>query len=282
MIKIVTDSTSDLPIEIASQLNISIIPVIVEIDGTTLVDGISITRQQFYANLTSYRDVPKTAAPSPAEFARVYRSRLIKDNDEVVAVHLNRKFGGICNAADVAAQEVNAGGQKVHVVDSETVTMGLGWLALSAAKMAREGASASAIIERVESLRSHVRIYALIDTLKYLRKGGRANTVVAGLGDMLQIKILFCIRDGNIEQIDRIRTRARGISRLIEVAHSHQHVSHLSVLSTTTGAENDTGNLCQKLSDLVPYEQQYTMQVTPVIGTHVGPMALGLAMAVDV
>ena len=282
MVKIVTDSTSDLPTEIASQLDISVVPVILQIDGTTLVDGISITRQQFYANMNSYRDIPKTASPSLDEFVRVYRSRLTHAEDEVVAIHVNRKFSGLCNMADVAAREVNASGQKVTVVDSETVTMGLGWLAITAARMAREGATASAIIERVKDLRMHVRIYALIDTLKYLRKGGRANAVVAGIGDMLKIKVLICVRDGNVEQLDRVRTRARGISRLIEAAHTHQHTSHLSVLSTTTGAENDIANLRLQLSDLVPYDQQYTMQVAPVIGTHVGPMALGLAMAVNV
>ena len=102
-----------------------------------------------------------------------------------------------------------------------------------------------------------------------------ASTVYTTMG-------LLVDSNGNVEQLDRVRTRARGISRLIEAAHTHQHATHLSVLSTTTGAENDIANLRLQLSDLVPYDQQYTMQVAPVIGTHVGPMALGLAMAVDV
>ncbi|HEY3288989.1 MAG TPA: DegV family protein [Anaerolineae bacterium] len=282
MVKIVTDSTADLPAEIVQKLGISIVPLIVETDGAALIDGITITRQQFYANLSQYRELPKTASPSPDVFASVYRANLQGEDDEVVAIHLNSKFSSVYDSAKLAAASINAGSERVHVIDSETVTMGLGWLALVADQMARSGASAKSIIEKVESLRSHIRIYALMDTLRYLRKGGRANAVVAGIGDLLQVKILLRVQNGSIEQIDRIRTRARGIARMIDVAHRYRSYEHLSVLFTTTNGDNEIKNLQNQLKDLIPVDQQFAMQVTPIIGTHVGPMALGLAIAADV
>ena len=282
MVRVVTDSTSDLPDDVAVRMGISVVPVVLEVDGTTYLDGVSITRQQFYSCFTSYRDVPKTASPPLDDFLRVYRAMLTREEDEVVAVHLNKRFSSLCNVADLAARELNVNGKRVHVVNSETVTMGLGWLTIVAAEMAANGSTAQEIIRRIEELKPKVIVYALIDTLKYLRKGGRANALVAGLGDILQIKILIRVHRGEITQIDRIRTRARGMARLVEVAHSHTKLSHLSVLSTTTGAENDVTILRKQLGDLVPIDQQFTMQVTPVIGTHVGPLALGVAMAIDV
>ena len=282
MVKIVTDSTSDVPAELAARYDISVVPVIIEVDGATQLDGITLTRQQFYTNLESYRELPKTAAPSPDVFAGVYRKAQAAGADQIVSIHLNRRFSGLCGAAEMAAQEVLADGLSVHVIDSETVTMGLGWLVITAAQMAQQGAGVKEIADRILSLRSHMRIYALIDTLRYLRKGGRASALVAGIGDMLQIKVLINVRGGNVEQIDRIRTRRRGIDRLLEVAQSHRGVQHLSILYTTLKEENDIAQFQSSLSHVMPVERQYSMQITPVIGTHVGPLAIGVAMAVDV
>jgi fatty acid-binding protein DegV len=127
-----------------------------------------------------------------------------------------------------------------------------------------------------------VYIYALIDTLQYLRKSGRASAFTAGIGDMLQIKVLLSVHNSVVSQIDRIRTRSRGIARLLEAAHSHRHVQHLSVLHTSDGMEADINYLQTQLSDLAPIDQQFALQVTPVIGAHVGPMAVGVALIADV
>jgi DegV family protein with EDD domain len=282
MVKIVTDSTSDIPDELACQLGISIVPIIVQVDGTPYQDGITLSRQQFYAGLSAYRELPKTAAPSTDEFIRVFRNAKLKGADEVVAITINRKFSALNGVVEIAAHEVLADGILVHVIDSETVTMGLGWLAITAAQMAHKGIPVVEIIRQVESLRAHVIIYALVDTLQYLRRSGRASALMAGLGDMLQVKILLGVQDGEIKQIDRIRTRTRGIARMIEMAHSHRRLQHLSVLYTSDGVEKDLDVLRSSLCDLVPIDQQFTRQVTPVIGTHVGPMALGLALVADV
>ena len=283
MIKIVTDSTSDVPSNIATELGISVVPVLVETDGVTLLDGVTLSREQFYAKLDQYRTIPKTASPSPADIASVYRSAKAEGADEIISIHVNRKFSGLCSAAEAAAREVAEEGTRVHVVDSESVSMGLGWLAISAARMAREGGKADEVLPYIEALRSRVCMYAIIDTLKYLRKSGRANALMAGVGDMLQLKILLSVQHGVVNQIDRIRTRPRCLARMVDVVHErHQSLQHLSVLHTSGGQENDTAYLGEQLKDLVPKDQQYDIQVTPVLGTHVGPMSLGLIVVDDV
>ncbi|MCL5995208.1 MAG: DegV family protein [Chloroflexi bacterium] len=282
MIKIVTDSTSDVPPDIAAQLGISIVPVIVQIDGVSYLDGVTLSRQQFYSNLDSYREIPKTAAPSPETFVKVFREARNQGADEIIAIHVNRKFSALCNVAEVAAQEVATEGLRVHVVDSKTVTMGLGWLAIIAARLVQTSQSAQDIVHTIESMRKQVYVYPLIDTLKYLRKSGRASALMASIGDMLQIKILLSVYDGLISQVDRIRTRSRGIARMLEVAHGHHNVQYISVMHTSNDMQADMTHLQTHLSDLIPVEQQMAVQVTPVLGTHVGPMAVGIAMVADV
>ena len=282
MVKVVTDSTSDVPADLAADLSIGIVPAIVEIDGNSYLDGISLSRQQFYTNLNVYREIPKTAAPSPEQFTDLYRAAHAQGASEIISIHLNSGFSGLLKVAEVAARDASAEGVPVQVVDSQTVTMGLGWLAIIAARMADQGAQVNEIINRIEELRPHVRIYAVVDTLRYLRKSGRANALLAGIGDMLQIKVLLCVQNGIVTQIDRIRTRTRGLARLNEVAHSHKTVKHLSILYTSEGQERDLTTLRTALTDLVPIEQQFVRQVTPVIGAHVGPLAVGLAMIADV
>ena len=282
MIKIVTDSTSDVPSNIATELGIDIVPVLIEIDGVTYQDGVTLSREQFYSKLGQYRDIPRTAAPPTEKFVSVYRAAKAEGADEVISIHLNRKFSALINAAEVAAQEVSAEGIRVHVVDSEAVSMGLGWLALVAARMARESGTAGEIIRHVEALRQRVCLYAIIDALRYLRKSGRANALMAGIGDMLQIKVLLSVQHGLVNQVDRIRTRQRSLARMVEVARErHHNLQHLSILHTSGGQENDTAYLSEQLGNMAPGGQQYNLQVTPVLGTHVGPMAIGLIVVDD-
>lgn len=282
MVKIVTDSTSDVPLDAARELDIGMVPVIVEIDGTSYLDGVTLSRQQFYRHLDAYREIPRTAAPSVDVFKSAYRAAKATGASEVISIHLNRRFSVLPEVAGMAAHEVADEGIHVSIVDSESVTMGLGSLVIRAAQMAQHGSPTDEVVRQIEMLRPHVRIYAVVDTLRYLRRSGRANAMLAGLGDMLQLKILLCVRNGLVEQIDRVRTRARGLSRLVELAHMHRHVQHLSVLYTTMGQGHDITMLQENCTDLVPHNKQYDIQVTPVLGAHVGPMAIGLAMLADV
>jgi DegV family protein with EDD domain len=282
MIKIVTDSTSDIPIDIATQLGITVVPVVIVIDTVSHVDGITISRQQFYDNLENYRDVPRTASPPMETFANAFRTVQREGADDIIAIHLNQRFSVLYSVVDLAAREVSHEGIRVHVIDSQTLSMGLGWLAIVAARMARDGASVSQITRHIEALRTRAYIYALVDNLKFLRNGGRANALTAGIGDLLQVKILLQVHAGEVSQIDRIRTHARGVARLLEVAHQHKQIQHLSLLYTSNGMESEIEALKAHLSDLVAQDDLLTVQVAPVIGAHVGPFTMGIAMFADV
>jgi DegV family protein with EDD domain len=282
MIKIITDSTSDIPVDIAQRLAIGIVPVVIVIDGVSHVDGVTLSREQFYASLDKYRDIPMTAAPAVEAFANAFRSAHAEGADEIIAIHLNRRFSALCSVADIAAREVEAEGIRVHVVDSMSLSMALGWLVISAAQMAQSGITAPEIIRRINAMRTRTYVYALVDSLQYLRKSGRASALTAGIGEMLGIKVLLRIHDSEVLQIDRIRTRTRGLARLIEVAHQHRRLENLTVLYTNSDMSAEVLTVQSQCADLMPVEQQYALQVTPVIGAHVGPLAIGISVFADV
>lgn len=279
MIKIVTDSTSDLSQEVAQQLGITVVPMVVNIDGKDLLDGVEITREQFYAGMPAYHDFPKTAANSPAALADAYRAAKAEGATEIISVHIARKVSGVCAAADVAAGDVKDEGIVVHVVDSGSMSLGLGWLAVTAAKMAGAGASSPDILAALESQRKRTRIFAMVDTMKYLRKGGRVSAMTAAMGELLQVKLLVGLQDSEITQIDKVRTRARGIDRLIEEARKTLAPVELhSILRTGGEQSKDLAALEQALAGLGPRKPETPTLVTPIIGTHIGPLGLGVML----
>jgi DegV family protein with EDD domain len=279
MIKIVTDSTCDLSPDVIQRLGITVVPMVVNIDGKDLLDGVDITREQFYAGLPTYHDFPKTAANSPGVMADAYRAAKAQGADEIISVHIARKVSGVCAAADVAAGDVQADGIKVHVFDSGSMSLGLGWLAVKAAEMANAGASSSDILAALESQRKRTRIFAMIDTMKYLRKGGRVSAMTATMGELLQVKLLIRLMDSEIAQIDKVRTRSRGIDRLIEEAHKTPGPIELhSILRTGGEQTKDLAALEQAVADLGPKQPETPTLVTPIIGTHIGPMGLGVLL----
>lgn len=279
MIKVVTDSTCDLSQEVVQRLGITVVPMVVNIDGRDLLDGVDISREQFYAGLPTYRDFPKTAANSPASLADAYRAARAEGADEIVSVHLARKLSGVCNAADVAAGEMRDEGLAVRVFDTGTTSLGLGWLVVKAAEMASAGASTSDIIAALDSQKQRTRVFAMIDTLKYLRKGGRVSALTAAMGDLLQLRLLVQLVDGEVTQIDRVRTRARGIERLIEEARNVPHPFELfSVMHSSGEQAKDIALIENALADLGPRQPEAPTLVTPIIGAHVGPNGLGVTV----
>lgn len=279
MIKIVTDSTCDLSPEVVQRLGITVVPMVLNIDGLDVQDGVEISRGQFYAGLPAYRDFPKTAANSPAALADAYRAALAAGGDEILSVHLPRKLSGVCAAADVAAGELRDEGGTVRVVDTGTTSLGLGWLAVTAAEMANAGAAMADIVGALDSQRARTRVFAMIDTLKYLRKGGRVSAITATMGELLQVRLLVQLVDGEVTQIDRVRTRSRAIERLIEeVRRAPQPLELFSVLHSSGEQTKDIALIEQALADLGPRKPDAPTLVTPIIGAHVGPVGLGVTV----
>ena len=277
MIKIVTDSTSDVSEDLIAQLGIAVAPAILEIDGKTYLDNVTLSREQFYRDLPSYRDFPKTAAAAVATFTDLYRAAKHDGADEVISIHLSGKLSGMVNAARIAATEMKDEGFTVHVIDSGSVSMGMGWQCIIAAQMAQQGAEVSTILQRLSDLASRTVIYLLFDTLKYLRKGGRVSALTAGVGDLMQIKLLLEIKEGALNQLDRVRLRARGLDRLVDLAQAHGKAERMAIAYTGTATDKDLLTLQERIASLCA-EPTPVYRVSPVLGAHFGPGGLGVIM----
>lgn len=279
MIKVVTDSTCDLPAAIVEQREISVAPMLLEVDGRSYRDGIDISRAEFYTGLPAYKAFPKTAAASPATLMDLYRAAASQGANEIISVHLARKLSAVCAAADIAAAEVAAEGIKVHVVDSGGVSMGLGYQAMLAAQLARNNQPAHVILDGLSALRNRIKMFALADTLKYLRKSGRVSAVVGSIGELLQMRLLVELKDGVVSQLDRARSRRQGLEQMIRHARAAAPAaaSQLSVLYTRgEGIEDDIRHVQRQLGDIVAKDKQLVTEVTPIIGAHFGPLAMGV------
>jgi DegV family protein with EDD domain len=274
MIKVVTDSTSDVPLAFQQAHGIGCAPTILEIDGQTFYDSVTLTRPDFYKNLNSYKAFPKTAAASPATFADLYRAA---GADEIISIHLSQKFSSMSRSAAIAAEDMAAEGIRVSVVDSHSLSLGVGWLVMRAAEMAAAGESSAAILSELEALRKRIKLLVMFDTLKNLRKGGRVSALTAGIGELLQIKLLVDIYDDEFHQLDKVRTRGRGIDRLIEAAKSAGAAEKLAVIHAGD-VGSDVATLQTRLSDAMPIDRQLIVETTPGLGAHTGVAALGVSL----
>ncbi len=277
MIKIVTDSTADVPNALAESLGIRSTPALIEIDGQTYLDNVTLGREQFYRDLAGYRDFPKTAAAPVAAFIDLYRAAKAEGADEVISIHLSTKLSGMYNSARIAAEEAVSEGIRVHVVDSGSVSMGVGWMCILAAQMAQQGAGSAEIVARLNDLVPRTQLYILFDTLKYLRKGGRLGALSASLGDLMQIKLILQVKEGVLTPIDRVRLRSRGLDRLTELALAHGHSERIAIGYGNVAPDKDLPALQQRIASLSG-EPSINYCVTPVLGAHFGPGGLGVIM----
>ncbi len=273
-VAIVSDSTCDVPRALVERYHIGIAPTLLEIDGRAYRDELDITREQFYADLPRCRTFPKTAAASPETFAALYRAC---NAQEVISIHLSADLSAMFQSACLAAQMVQEE-IRVHVFDSRSISMGTGWHVIAAAELAASGATSAEILAHLQGMRPRTRVYALLDTLTFLRRSGRVSTLTARIGEALQIKPLLEVRDGHVVQLERVRLRSRGLQRLIALARDLGHLERLCVLYTGAGMEATVRQMQEALSDRVPLAQQLVQQVTPGIGAHLGPGGIGLAL----
>jgi len=268
-IGIVTDSTGDIPVEEAARLGIHVVPAIVTIEGETFVDGQGLSRQEFYRRLPEMHEPPTTAAPSPQRFAEAYESLLSAGFGRILSIHVSSKLSAMLG---IAAQAAAAFGDRVHVFDSAQVSMGLGFQAMEAATLATAGASFEAVLDAAQRARERVWTVAMIDTLEYLRRSGRVSWLRAGLGEFLRVKLLVQIGDGVVQRIGEVRTRHKAVDQLLSLVESRAPLERLAVLHSGIAAE--AAALAERLRPLAR-QAALVVDVTTVIGTHVGPGSIG-------
>jgi len=273
-VAIVTDSTCDIPPELADQLDIHVIPNIVVIDGQELEDRKDISRQEFYERLPDMKKPPTTATASSGAYQELYEKLLHRGFENIVSVHASSQLSGICNAANAAAQGF---GKRVHVIDSQNVTLGLGFQVIAAAKDAASGKSLEEILATLESMRPRSHVIAMLDTLEYLRRSGRVSWARARLGNLLRIKPFVEVQAGGVVSLGETRTRRKGIERLHHFLIAQGRLEQLAILHTN--AEQDARQFLSDLDFQIP-ANPLIVNVTTVIGTHVGPNGLGFATVV--
>jgi len=276
-VRIVTDSTADIPDDLVQELEIGVVYDYVNFGEQSLQDRIDISRDEFYARLITGHVVPTTAAPGIGEFVRVYRDAGAPDA-AVISLHPPAGLSGLCNAARLAAQSFPEG--RVTVVDTEQLSMGMGWQVIAAARMAQAGASVAEISAHLTELRPRVHLFAALDTVEFLRRSGRVSWAQAIVSTLLNIKPLIQVREGQVLPLERVRTRRRSLSRLVKLTQALGPLESLAVLYTHQ--PNGTDELRQRLAQQCVGDQVLTVSVTPIIGVHTGPNGLGIAAVVAV
>jgi DegV family protein with EDD domain len=268
-IAIVTDSTSDISPDLAREYDIHIIPAILVVNGQSLEDGRGISREQLYRQLPIMKVSPSTAAPSSGTFQHQYEELLKNGADEIISIHVSSLLSGMVNTARVAAQAI---GRCVHVIDSCHVTLGLGYQVLAAAQAARAGKTIAEIQKVVEDIYHRTHLVAMLDTLEYAHRSGRISWARSSLSALLQIKPFVGVEAGKVIRMGETRTRQKGIERLYHMLTELGPLERLAILHSN--AESDAIQMVEKFRAAV-MQHPLVVNVTSIIGVHVGPNGLG-------
>lgn len=274
MVKVVTDSTSDIPSEVLQDLDITVVPLYVVFGDKTYRDRVDIGEEEFYRRLATDSALPTTSVPSPKDFADVY-SRLANDTDEIISIHLTSKESGTYNSA-LLGKELVEKKCRVEVVDSQSISMAFGLLAIAAAHEARAGRNLDEVADMVRRSIQHTHILFLVDTLKYVVRGGRIGKAQGMLGSVLGVKPLLTMRAGHLSLSGIARTRTRAVERLYDFAMGFTPLVDAAVPYTTNREAADA--LAQRIRAAFPKAAVYVTRVGPALGTHAGPDSMGMVV----
>ncbi|MEE3249084.1 MAG: DegV family protein [Chloroflexota bacterium] len=273
-IRIVTDSSCDLPSGLIEQYGISVLPCYVVVDDQTFKDGLEIQADDFYRRLLADGRTPTTAQPTPSDFQTVYRE-LVGQGDQIISIHVSSKLSGTLNSAQQAKASLDDG-SAVEIIDSQLASIPLGLAVLDAAIMASKGGSVHDIAGQIrQRLSLHHGLFAL-DTLEYLQKGGRIGKARAFMGSVLHVKPILRLQDGEAHPVERPRNRERAMSRLVELAQELAPVRRLAVIYSTD--PDRMVELKQGLTGILPAGQIIESRFGSTLGTYIGPDALGVAV----
>ncbi len=269
-VKIVTDSSADLPTQLAQELGITVVPLYVRFGEKVYRDRVDISEDEFYDRLTHDPIHPSTVQPSPQDFIDVYQ-KLSQEADGIVSIHISSKLSGTCNSA-LQAKEMIEKRCPIEVVDSQILTMGLGLISVAAAKVAETGEGLQSVVEEVKRVIPNTHLLGLLDTLKYVLLGGRIGKARALLGSILNVKPLLSLHDGETVPAGQARTRSKGINRLFDFVKNATNIEDLAVVYNTTPDEAQA--LVERVGSIFNKEQIRLARIGPTLGVHMGPGAL--------
>ncbi len=277
MIRIVTDSTCEAPPELLSHPAVTVVPLYVIFGQESLRDGIDISREQFWERLPKSSSIPTTSQVTPAQFEAAFRT-LTDAGDEVIAVTLSAKLSRTYESALVARDTLP--GRPIDVIDSESITVGLGLMLQKAVEMLTGGATRSAIVAKLEQMRSQIHILFTLQTLEYLQRGGRIGKAQAFMGTLLQFKPLLSLQEGEVHPVARVRSMAKALDAMQDllVQQVPARGPQVSIGVSHADSPQTAVQIADALAKRFETTRTFVCVLGPVIGTHVGPGTVAAAV----
>ncbi len=273
-VKIVTDSTADLPTQLAQELGITVVPVYLRFGDKVYRDRVDISENEFYQKLVESPIHPVTSQPTPADFAEVYQ-KLSQEADGIVSIQVTSKLSGTYNSA-LQGREMTGARCHIEIVDSLSTSMGLGLIAMAAARVAQAGEGLPTVMEEIRQTIPNIRIFGVLDTLKYLLLGGRIGKAKALLGSILNVKPMLTMREGELLPAGLARTRSKGIERLFELVKNALNIQELAIVHSTT--PDEASSLKERIGSIFDKRQTHLARLGPALRVHGGPGTLILAL----
>jgi DegV family protein with EDD domain len=275
-VQIVTDSTADLPLQTARTLGVTVVPLYVHFGEDTFRDSVDISADQFYQKLTGDKVFPRTSQPSPADFEAVYREAVQKG--PILSLHLSSKVSGTYNSAILARETLlkEDPEARIEVIDTRSISMGLGNLVMEAAQKARAGVALEDVAAWARSTAERTRVMFLLDTLEYLARGGRIGRAQAFLGGLLSVKPLLEFKEGEVHPLERVRTRAKALERLTQTAIESGPAERVITAGSTDVASART--IAERLRTTFSLSQVPVFRIGPTLGVYAGPGCVGIAI----
>jgi DegV family protein with EDD domain len=271
-VRVVTDSACDLPVARAEELGIEIVPLTIRFGSEEYVDRVELTNEQFWQKVATSDVLPETAAPSAGAFEETFRRLADEGADGIVCINLSSRLSATMQSAQLAAKALK-GTVPVEVVDSLSVSMGLGLQCINAVKLANEGADVDRIARAAEDQALRTRLYGTLDTLEHLKRGGRIGAAQALLGGMLSVKPVIEVRDGAVAEAGKVRTRSKSLALLADKVAQAKNPTQVFVFDAQAP---DIDELVKLLEPTVSRAEIEFGTIGPVIGTHAGPRTIGV------
>ena len=277
-VRIVTDSTADIPLDVAEKLGITIVPLTVFFGEEAFLDGVELDNAGFYRKLQTSKDLPRTSQPAPARFQEAYTRLIDEGADGILSVHLSSKLSGTYQSACTARDSLPASARQIpiEVIDSKSISVGMSYSIMQAAEEARQGVALDALKAHVLDRLARSHILAILDTLEYVRRGGRIGGARALLGNMLSVKPIVGLKDGEVVPVEQPRTRSKAYARVAQLLAEQGKIEHVSIAE----ASEDVG---QQLADAVKTVYKGDLPIYrlgAVLGTHTGPGTAAIAYVV--